>query len=56
VHRRDSFPDAFLLGGKKIIFYKDKLVSVGAARYSRRLDIWIDVCPTIFTMRVELSF
>ena len=47
VHRRDALPDAFLLGGKKIIFYKDKLVSVGNRKITaeRASDIWIDVLP-----------
>jgi adenine-specific DNA-methyltransferase len=47
VHRRESHPDVYLLGGKKLIFYADKLVKLGDRRVTaeRASDIWTDVLP-----------
>ncbi|MBX7133917.1 MAG: site-specific DNA-methyltransferase, partial [Fimbriimonadaceae bacterium] len=47
VHRRDGYPDVYLLGGKRIIFYEDKLVTLGERRVTaeRASDIWTDVLP-----------
>lgn len=47
IHKRDSLPDAYLLGGKKIIFYADKLINVGGRQVTaeRASDIWLDVLP-----------
>ena len=47
LHARDSHPDVYLLGGKKIIFYADKLQTIGDRRVTaeRASDIWLDVLP-----------
>jgi adenine-specific DNA-methyltransferase len=47
VHRRESHPDVYLIGGKKLIFYADKLVKLGDRQVTaeRASDIWTDVLP-----------
>lgn len=44
---RKGHSDVFLLGGKKLIFYKDKLVIIGGRKVTaeRASDIWVDVLP-----------
>ena len=45
--KREGFSDAYLRNGKKIIFYKDKLMRIGErlATAERASDIWTDVLP-----------
>ncbi|MBZ6379370.1 hypothetical protein B5C34_08135 [Pacificimonas flava] len=47
LHARTGNPDVYLLGGKKIIFYADKLQTIGDRRVTaeRASDIWLDVLP-----------
>jgi adenine-specific DNA-methyltransferase len=47
VHHRESYPDVYLVAGKKLIFYSDKLVLIGDRRVTaeRASDIWTDVLP-----------
>ena len=47
LYERDGFPDAYLLNGKKIIFYEDKMMRVGErfATAEKASDIWTDVLP-----------
>ncbi|MCS6295367.1 MAG: site-specific DNA-methyltransferase [Nitrospira sp.] len=47
IYRRESHSDVYLIDGKKLIFYADKLVKVGNRRVTaeRASDIWTDVLP-----------
>ena len=47
VYRRKAHPDVYLLNGKKLIFYSDKLREVGGRQVTteRASDIWLDVLP-----------
>ena len=46
-YRRQAYPDVYLLNGKKLIFYADKLREVGGRQVTteRASDIWMDVLP-----------
>ena len=47
LHRRKPYPDVYLLNGKKLIFYSDKIREVGGRQVTieRASDIWLDVLP-----------
>jgi adenine-specific DNA-methyltransferase len=47
LYRRQAHPDVYLLDGKKLIFYSDKLREVGGLKVTteRASDIWLDVLP-----------
>ena len=47
LYRRQAHPDVYLLNGKKLIFYSDKLREVGGRQVTteRASDIWLDVLP-----------
>ena len=47
LYRRNAHPDVYLLNGKKLIFYSDKLREVGGRQVTteRASDIWLDVLP-----------
>ena len=47
LYRRKAYPDVYLLNGKKLIFYSDKLKEVGGRQVTieRASDIWLDVLP-----------
>ncbi len=47
LYKREGFADAYLRNGKKLIFYRDKLMQIGdrLATAERASDIWIDVLP-----------
>jgi len=47
VFKRQGFSDAYLRNGKKLIFYRDKLMRIGErlATAERASDIWTDVLP-----------
>ena len=47
LYRRKAYPDVYLLNGKKLIFYSDKLGEVGGRQVTieRASDIWLDVLP-----------
>jgi adenine-specific DNA-methyltransferase len=47
LHRRANFPNVYLFGGKKIISYSDKLISIAGRKVTaeRASDIWLDVLP-----------
>ena len=47
LYRRQEHPDVYLLNGKKLIFYSDKLREVGGCQVTteRASDIWLDVLP-----------
>ena len=47
LYRRQAYPDVYLLNGKKLIFYADKLREVGGRQVTteRASDIWLDVLP-----------
>ena len=47
LYRRHAYPDVYLLKGKKLIFYSDKLRKVGGRQVTaeRASDIWLDVLP-----------
>ena len=47
LYRRQAYPDVYLLNGKKLIFYSDKLREVGGRQVTteRASDIWLDVLP-----------
>ena len=46
-YARQGSPDVFLINGKKIIFYKEKLSEIGGRKITceRASDIWLDVLP-----------
>ena len=47
LYRRQAHPDVYLLNGKKLIFYSDKLRDIGGRQVTteRASDIWLDVLP-----------
>ncbi len=47
LHRREGFPDVYLLNGQRILFYKHKLIQVGERMETaeKASDIWLDVLP-----------
>ena len=47
LYQRQAYPDVYLLNGKKLIFYSDKLREVGGRQVTteRASDIWLDVLP-----------
>ena len=47
VYRRQTHPDVYLIDGKKLIFYEDKLREVAGRQVTteRASDIWLDVLP-----------
>ena len=47
LYRRQAHSDVYLLNGKKLIFYSDKLREVGGRQVTteRASDIWLDVLP-----------
>lgn len=47
LHRREGYPDVYLLNGQRILFYKHKLVQVGdrLETAEKASDIWVDVLP-----------
>ena len=47
LYRRQAHPDVYLVNGKKLIFYSDKLREIGGRQVTteRASDIWLDVLP-----------
>ena len=47
LYRRQAHSDVYLLNGKKLIFYSDKLRDIGGRQVTteRASDIWLDVLP-----------
>ena len=47
LYRRQAYPDVYLVNGKKLIFYSDKLREIGGRQVTteRASDIWLDVLP-----------
>lgn len=46
-HRRNGFPDVYLYSGQRLLFYKNKMKTIGERKVTveKASDIWLDVLP-----------